>query len=479
MNMNEKRWKTILLIVLCLVYFSWVRIHTHLNRAEKDVDAHPAEMSEKCFESHNNKLNLQLRYDNDNDGGDGDDGDDGDDVDDGGGGGVDDDDDVHDGGGGGGGGNMEWTGNARADLGANDSFESNASEELSDNNLFVSNDPHKDESKINSIKTILFWNEFHHGYGYGVDLGDKYLATYGCPIHQCAFTINKSEIGTVDAVVIHGFYTDPPPRRNENQVYVLYFFESPVRKMSRYKDKPKWQNVFNLTFTYMYDEETDIPAAHGMAVKLPEPNPNALTEVHEAVKEKTKMVLWIVSNCDSYNGRMEYARKLGQNIPLDIVGACGNISCPLPKTSSTCITKLAKDYMFFLSFENSHCDDYYTEKVISPLMLGMVPVTMGRANYSRVLPPGSFIDAMDYSPKQLAQKMLYLKKHLDEYLQYFQWRRDYTMVRSQRRPGFCRLCEILHTTNYPYKSNFNVSRYWDSKRLCLTKEEHLKQLGIN
>ena len=456
MSVDEKRGKTILIIVLCcLVLCSWN--YTNLNRAEKDVAAHPAEMSEKCFESHSNKLNLQLRYDNDDDG-------------------VDDDDD----GGDGGGGNMEWTGNARADFGGNDSFVSSASEELSDNNLFVSNDPYTDEPKVNSMKTILFWNEFHHGYdGYGIDLGDTYLSRYGCPIHQCAFTINKSEIGTVDAVVIHGFITDPPPRRNENQVYVLFFFETPLRAMSRYKDKPKWQNVFNLTFTYMYDEETDIPAAHGMAVKLPEPNPNALTEVHEAVKEKTKMVLWIVSNCDSYSGRMEYARKLAQHIPLDIVGRCGNLSCPLPKTSRTCITQLAKDYMFFLAFENSYCDDYYTEKVILPLMLGMVPVTMGRTNYSRVLPPDSFIDAMDYSPIQLAQKLLYLKEHMDEYLQYFQWRRDYTMARSQRKHGFCRLCDILHTTNYPYKSNFNVSRYWDSKRRCLTKEEHLKQLRIN
>ena len=458
MNMDEKRGKTILIIVLCcLVLFSWN--HVNLNRAEMDVDAYAAEISQKCLESHNNKLNLQLRYDHDND-------DDG---------GVDGDDDVDDGDGG----NMEWTGNARAYFDGNDSFVSNTSEELSDNNLFVSNDSYKDESKVNDMKTILFWNEFHHDYSYGVALGDTHLAKYGCPIHQCAFTINKSEIGTVDAVVIHGFNSDLPPQRNKNQIYVLYFFESPIRAMSRHKDKPKWQNVFNLTFTYMYDADTDIPAAHGMAVKLPEPNLKAFTEVHEAIKEKTKLVLWIVSNCDPYSGRMEYARKLAQNVPIDIVGRCGNISCPLPKTSSTCITKLAKDYMFYLAFENSYCDDYYTEKVIWPLALGMVPVTMGRTNYSRVLPPDSFIDAMDYSPKQLAQKLLYLKKHMDEYLQYFQWRRDYTIVRSQRKQGFCRLCEILHTINYPYKSNFNVSMYWDTKRMCLTKEEHLKQLGIN
>ena len=373
---------------------------------------------------------------------------------------------------------MEWAGNAREDLGGNDSFVSNADEELSDSNLFVSNDT--GESNVNDMKTILFWNEFHHGYNYGVAIGDtSYLANYGCPIHQCAFTINKSEIGTVDAVVIHGFYADLPPQRNENQIYVLYFFESPIRAMSRHRVLPKWQNLFNLTFTYMYDADTDISAAHGVTVKLPEPNLNALTEVHEAFKEKPKLVLWIVSNCEPYSGRMEYARKLAQHIPIDIVGTCGNISCPLPKTSRTCIAKLAKDYMFYLSFENSYCDDYYTEKVFGPLALGMVPVTMGRNNYSRLLPPGSFIDAMDYSPKHLAQKLLHLKEHTEEYMAYFQWRRDYTIVRSLRRPGFCRLCEILHTTNYPYKSNFNVSRYWDSKRLCLTKEEHLKQLGIN
>ena len=178
-------------------------------------------------------------------------------------------------------------------------------------------------------------------------------------------------------------------------------------------------------------------------------------------------------------GRMEYAMELAKYVPVDVMGRCGNLSCPLPKSSRTCIKKLAKDYMFYLAFENSYCEDYYTEKVINPLTLGMVPITMGATNYSRFLPPHSYIDTRDFSPRQLAHKLMYLKEHVDEYMEYFQWRQDYTFTGNLWHLGFCRLCEILHTTNYQYKSNFSMAQYWNADKLCSTKEEHLQQLGID
>ena len=328
------------------------------------------------------------------------------------------------------------------------------------------------------MKTILFWNECHNSYDYGIGLGSETLARHGCPVHQCTFTADKSQIETADAVVIHGLLPDLPTYRTENQIYVFHFFESPLRTTSRLSLLPKWQDVFNLTFTYMYDEETDIPASHGRVVRLPEPNPNAVPKLDE-VRSKPKLVLWIVSNCRAYSGRMEYAKQLAQYVPVDIVGDCGNISCPLPKSSRTCIRQMAKDYMFYLAFENSYCEDYYTEKVINPLALGMVPITMGATNYSRFFPPDSYIDTRDFSPRQLAKKLLHLKEHVSEYMEYFKWRREYKLSGSLRPQGFCRLCEILHTVDYPYKSSFSMAQYWSAEKLCITKSEHLEQLGIS
>ena len=333
-------------------------------------------------------------------------------------------------------------------------------------------------SQDNAIKTILFWNSFHHQLDYGIGLGSEALASRGCPVDRCSFTVDKTQLQTVDAIIIDGFQSDLPQWRGENQIYVFHFFESPIRQMALLSDLPKWQDVFNLTFTYMYDEDTDISAGHGRAVRRPIPRAKALPQLDE-IKRKTKMVLWIVSNCHPNSGRMEYAMQLKKHVQVDIIGYCGNMSCPLPRSSTTCIRQIAKDYMFYLSFENSYCKDYYSEKVIAPLARGMVPITMGAANYSRFLPPHSFIDSSDFSPRQLAQKLLYLKEHTDEYMKYFQWRQDYAVTGSLRPQGFCRLCEILHTTDYPYRSNFSMAQYWNAKTLCLTKEEHLKKLGIN
>jgi len=46
---------------------------------------------------------------------------------------------------------------------------------------------------------------------------------------------------------------------------------------------------------------------------------------------------------------------------VDIFGRCGTENCPR-KESSSCFDKLKKDYYFYLSFENSNCRDYITEK---------------------------------------------------------------------------------------------------------------------
>ena len=63
--------------------------------------------------------------------------------------------------------------------------------------------------------------------------------------------------------------------------------------------------------------------------------------------------------------------------------------------------------MFYLSFENSLCEDYVTEKLWAWLRRDIVPVVMGQANYSAIVPPHSVINALDFSePRDLAN---YLK----------------------------------------------------------------------
>jgi alpha-1,3-fucosyltransferase len=54
----------------------------------------------------------------------------------------------------------------------------------------------------------------------------------------------------------------------------------------------------------------------------------------------------------------------------------------------------AKNYKFYLSFENSVCRDYISEKFWKALNNNIVPVVLGGADYSRVAPPKSYINVM-------------------------------------------------------------------------------------
>jgi hypothetical protein len=79
---------------------------------------------------------------------------------------------------------------------------------------------------------------------------------------------------------------------------------------------------------------------------------------HPWMRSKTKLVAWFVSHCETPIQREEYARQLGQYIPVDIYGRCGKEQvtsiCDSEGDSANCeeIHKLRAQYKFYLAFEN-------------------------------------------------------------------------------------------------------------------------------
>ena len=70
-------------------------------------------------------------------------------------------------------------------------------------------------------------------------------------------------------------------------------------------------------------------------------------------------------------------------IQVDIFGTCPDGSGK-PKCKD-CFQRVERDYMFYLAFENSFCDDYVTEKMWRWLKKDVVPVVMGKADYSGMI----------------------------------------------------------------------------------------------
>lgn len=78
-------------------------------------------------------------------------------------------------------------------------------------------------------------------------------------------------------------------------------------------------------------------------------------------KDKTKKVAWFVSNCNPRSNRTIYVNELAKHISIDVYGNCGKLQCSLTEKEK-CLEMLKNDYKFYLSFENSHCVHYITEK---------------------------------------------------------------------------------------------------------------------
>jgi len=131
-----------------------------------------------------------------------------------------------------------------------------------------------------------------------------------------------------------------------------------------------------------------------------------------------RLVAWIVPGCHSWIQLEEYARKLGQFVPVDIYGRCGNLS----REDGDYWNMLRREYKFYLAFENSWCPDSVSENFNRSLLFDALPVVQSRTlEYKRFAPAGSFINALDFeSPKDLVDYLLLLDQNEVLYDFYFE-----------------------------------------------------------
>ena len=119
----------------------------------------------------------------------------------------------------------------------------------------------------------------------------------------------------------------------------------------------------------------------------PHPTSSRLVAKVKALGQR-KPVAWLVSHCHTSSQRELYVNELQKYVPVDIFGRCGKpLKCTVGRDE--CFKEIEEQYQFYLSFENSLCRDYATEKLYRALASKLVPVVMGGANYSRIVPPRS------------------------------------------------------------------------------------------
>ncbi|KAH9364711.1 hypothetical protein HPB48_018050 [Haemaphysalis longicornis] len=174
------------------------------------------------------------------------------------------------------------------------------------------------------------------------------------------------------------------------------------------------------------------------------------------------MAGWAVSHCKTASRREEYVEELRKYATVDVYGECGTKKCPR-KISSECYQLFAKKYFFYLSFENSICREYVTEKLFNVLHYDIIPVVLGGANYTAIAPPDSFIDALTFrSPKHLAEHLRSVAGDFELYRKYLRWKTNHAVLGSTYGLSLCRLCKKLHSPSFRQTTIIRDVFYWFS-----------------
>ena len=200
----------------------------------------------------------------------------------------------------------------------------------------------------------------------------------------------------------------------------------------------------------------------------PSTKPTSVETILNRVRDlpKPKLVAWVVSNCKTPSKREDFVSELQKHIPVDIFGRCGPKNCPGRRTNSECGSLLEREYMFYLAFENSECNDYVSEKFFATLEMDIVPIVRGGANYSTIAPPGSYIDANDYSSvEELAEELKRLSNAREEYLNFFRWKGETEVLQDSGQMG-CNLCKSLQHETSPTKTYQDMGAWWNGGGNC-------------
>lgn len=277
-----------------------------------------------------------------------------------------------------------------------------------------------------------------------------------CPVSNCYLSRNSSFINKADAVLFRASALSVCRAKSKRgQIWVIFEHEAPISFKNKNLSNKCHKNVFNWTMTYRRD--SDLQLVHSQFSKSKGYDENALDAL---IKSKTKSTVGFISHCNAQSRRDAYIRELrSYGVNIDIYGSCGNLKCnggdrwkAVWNTSSTvknnCFNVLDSQYKFYLSFENSLCVDYVTEKSLHLVLRhNIVPIIRDASNRTLYHPPKSYLDTKDFKDAaSLAARIQQLESNLTEYKEYLTWRKHYTAetVGGVLQTGFCNMCQRLH-----------------------------------
>jgi hypothetical protein len=185
---------------------------------------------------------------------------------------------------------------------------------------------------------ILLWTKYF-GHGFGVN--SRFSS---CEYSNCILSENRNDLELSDALLFHFNdinARDVPKYHLTHQKWILYNNEPPTRTSADVFDT--FANHINWTMSYKKD--SDVYTPYGEFYKC-----NKNLKIKNKFEEKKKSIAWFVSRCKTDSQREVYVYELQKYIDVDIYGRCGPFKCD---NDYYCNEMIAKEYKFYLSFENS------------------------------------------------------------------------------------------------------------------------------
>ncbi|KAF5274285.1 hypothetical protein FQR65_LT04403 [Abscondita terminalis] len=215
-------------------------------------------------------------------------------------------------------------------------------------------------------------------------------------LFKCVVTKNRKFQHSAAAFLFYGSNFDkydlPLPK---NLTPWAIFHEESPKNLALFLHRES-QEIFNITSTF--SRNSDLPLTLQYLEDI-----NSITDVsyYRSLSEKNLLlndispILYIQSDCDTPIERDFFVSELMKYVKVDSYGKCLN-NKELPKELTfeqtlenlyePTFMKFVSRYKFVVAIENAVCDDYITEKLWRPLMVGSIPIYLGSPTVSDWLP---------------------------------------------------------------------------------------------
>ena len=294
-----------------------------------------------------------------------------------------------------------------------------------------------------------------------------------CAVQNCEVIKDRKRTDKCDALLLEVTHLPSKlPRRLPHQIWVFVSHEPPSISGGVYRH-PLWRRAFNMTMTFRPDSEFHFPWG-----KILPRSEKSKVDFDAVFDGKSKDIAWIVSNCHTASKREVYVNTLKKILPVDVYGRCGKLTCKKSgsfRGPDQCKEEMSEKYRFYLSFENSICSGYSTEKIFTwyQMRRHIIPVYRGSPDILGMLPPNTYVNAADFpNAKKLGEYLKKLGKDRKRNIAMLKAKDEYKSVMQNYtfEQAVCSVCAKLHE---PGRTSSQVDLHeWNLKNGC-TKPKDL------